>query len=224
MKTGLFFLVSLSFWIGPLVSPSEASTKCKLDAGELVKYEQAILRAAEKKSYKEMALPLACILQMQIESDGFSRYLSSSFLRPLLGGTQTPGLAKDPRYIVVVKALEQLALHSKNDVQSSFIAEFSRGDWKFYTLFCEDGNTDFCSVFLPDDGQIKNEPSLLAAASILRLQKAYSVLSGPQRDLIGDRIKKLYREIPPEAALKRKFIEQIYSEMFLTSKPLSLLS
>jgi hypothetical protein len=196
--------------------------ECNLEAESLNRYEQDILNAADARDYRKMAPPLACMLQMQTESDGMSRYMASSFLRPLLGGAQTPGLTKDPRYKVVSHVLEELAMHASDGVQRSFVTEFSQGDWRFYTLFCEQGNTEFCSIFLPDESKVSAEAPLLAAASMLRLRKAYQVLKGEQRELVAQRLKNLYRDIPRSSALKRKFIEQIYNELFPAPIPLSM--
>ena len=83
-----------------------------------------------------------------------ARYLSSSFLRPMFGGAQTKGVPTDPRYKNVAHILEELALRAPDGVQRSFVTEFSHGDWRFYTLFCESGNTEFCSIFLPDETRV----------------------------------------------------------------------
>lgn len=203
---------------------AQADAICDFAPGSLMRYEREILKAAEAQNFKKMAQPLACILQMQSDSEGFARYLSHSFLRPLLGGAQIGGVPKDPRYKVVSQVLEQLALKADDGVQKSFVTEFSRGEWRFYTLFCEKGNTDHCSDFLPDEIKVKDEAPILAAASMLRLRKAYQVLKGPQRDLIAQRLKNLHRDIPKTSALQRKFIDQIYEELFSREIPLSWLS
>lgn len=197
-----------------------AQADCDFEPSALNRYEHEILKAAENKTYKSMAQPLACILQMQTESEGVARYLSNSYLRPLLGGPHPPGVVKDPRYKIISEMLEKLALHTNDVVQRSFVTEFSRGDWRFYTLFCEKGDTQFCSVFLPDEGRVRDESPLLAAASMMRLRKAYQVLQGEQRDVAAQRLKNLYRDIPKSESLKRKFIEQIYSELFQDQLPL----
>ncbi|MGE3682611.1 MAG: hypothetical protein AB7G93_12870 [Bdellovibrionales bacterium] len=200
-----------------------ARAECDFEPEALNRYEHEILAAAQAGDAKKLAAPLVCVLQMQTESEGIARYLSSSFLRPILGGSQTPGLAKDKRYELVAKALERLALRAPDVVQSSFLTEFSRGDWRFYTLFCEQGNTEFCSVFLPDANKVTGEPPLLAAASMMRLRKAYQVLKGEQREHVALRLKQLYRDIPASSSLKRRVIEQIYDELFRGETPLSRL-
>lgn len=208
---------------------SATAKECDDSAGSLMHYERQVLQAANAgkdsaKKYLEMDEPLACILKLQSEGEGMDRYLSASFLRPLLGGYQTPGTVKDPRYQTVAKALEQLALRSNDAVGKSFVSEFSRGDWRFYTLFCEKGDTGDCIDFLPDEKRVKSEAPLLAAASMLRLRQAYRVLSGKQRDRVAQRLKNLYREIPQESRLQRKFIDQIYQEIFQDGIPLSMMS
>jgi hypothetical protein len=208
MLRGLIYLLAV------LVQFS-AIAECDFETDSLNRYEDEILRAAEKNELKKMVPPLVCILKMQQDSEGFSRYLSSSFLRPMFGGGQTPGTQSDPRYQVVAKVLEQLAMRPADVIERSVVAEFSKGDWNFYTLFCEKGNTEYCSIFLPDEKRVKSEAPLLAAASMMRLRKAYQVLNGQQRDLIAARIKKLHHDIPHSDALKRKFIDQIYDELFV---------
>lgn len=190
------------------------AAECDLSPDSLNKFEQEILRAAEAKNYKAMAQPMACILQMQSENEGMARYLAHSYLRPLLGGGQISGVEKDPRYKVISDVFEQLTLRTNDVVQKSFVTEFSRGEWRFYTIFCEQGDTQYCSTFLPDEKKVGAEPPLLAAASMMRLRKAYQVLKGEQREIAASRLKRLYKEIPRSDSLKRKFIDQIYSELF----------
>lgn len=200
--------------------PALAALECDLSPGSLNKYEQEILIAAEAKNYKAMAQPMACILQMQTENEGMARYLAHSYLRPLLGGGQISGVEKDPRYKLIAEVFEKLALRSNDVVQKSFVTEFSRGEWRFYTVFCEQGDTQYCSTFLPDEKKVSAEPPLIAAASMMRLRKAYQVLKGEQRDIAATRLKNLYKEIPKTDALKRKFIDQIYNELFQKQIPL----
>lgn len=205
------------------ISAVQADGGCDLDVESLNHYELEILESAAAKDFKRMALPLACVLRMQSESAGMARYLSSSYLRPLLGGTQPPGIDPDPRYKVVARALEHLAMRSRDGVRESFVAEFARGDWRFYSLFCEQGNTEYCSAFLPDEKKIRSEPPVLAAASMMRLRKAFQVLRGSQRDLVAQRLKNLYRDLPKSDPLKRKFIEEIYQDLFGRPAPIQSL-
>jgi hypothetical protein len=188
-----------------------AGAECTLSAEHLVKLEKEVLSA---RTPSQMADPLACILRMQEEADGFSRYMASSFLKDLMGGDQIAGVIKDARYKKVAKTLSELTLRSKTPLKDSVVAEFARGDWTFYKLFCEEGDTSFCSTFLPDESRVKREAPLLAAASLMRLKKAYHVLSGEEREKVAARIRNLYREIPIEEKLTRRFIDQIYLELF----------
>lgn len=208
MKTlivALIFLPSMAF-----------AFECELSSEALVKYEKQVLLA---KSASQMAEPLGCMLEIQKKAEGMTRYFAANYLRPLLGGGQIAGVLKDKRYQRVSEALEILTLKSKDPLGASVIAQFAHGDWRFYEMFCEQGNTEFCPSFLPDAASLKKESPLLAAASLLRLKKAYAVLKGKERDEVGERIKKLYREIPVAQKLQRKFIDQIYQELF---QPLSL--
>lgn len=211
----LFILLSTLF-VGGF-----SSAECVMDSDALMKYEQEILNAASKKKYVDIAEPLTCLLRMQNETEGFAKYLSSSFLRPLFGADLPAHLPKTSEYAEVEKVLTQLAQQSNDVLRNSFVSEFSKGDWSFYTLFCEEGNTSYCSDFLPDAQRVKGEPPLLAAASMLRLRKAYTVLKGSQQDLIASRLKKLYREIPKEDVLRRKFIDQIYEDLFENQIPMT---
>jgi hypothetical protein len=140
--------------------------------------------------------------------------MASSFLKTLMGGDQIAGVMRDARYKKVAQTLSELTLRNKTPLKNSVVAEFARGDWTFYKLFCEEGDTSFCSTFLPDESRVKREAPLLAAASLMRLKKAYHVLSGEEREKVAARIKNLYREIPAEEKLTRQFIDQIYLELF----------
>lgn len=207
MKTWMFLLL--------ILAPASYA-ECVLEAPALMKYEQDILSAAEKHDYKKMAQGLSCILKMQSESEGMARLFANSFLRPMMGGKQIQhdAIKKDPRYLIVAKALEDLMLRQPSAIQESFISEFSRGDWRFYTLFCEQGDTEYCSRFLPEKEMVKAQSPLIAAASMLRLRKAFTVLKGEQKEQVAQRLKDLYRDIPASDRLKRKFIEEIHRELF----------
>lgn len=184
---------------------------CEHSPEALVRYEREVLGS---DTASKMAAPLACMLEIHEKAEGMDRYFAASYLKTLLGGGQISGVMKDARYQRVADALEILTEKSDNPLYESVIAEFSRGDWRAYQLFCEQGNTDYCSVFMPDEESVKKQSPLLAAASLLRLKNAYTVLNGKQRKEIGERIKKLYREIPVAQKLQRKFIDQIYNELF----------
>lgn len=215
---GSFFRTNARVWsfflLIAFVATLNANEECELDFESLNRYESEILKAAADGKYEKMAEPLACILKMQSEGGGLSQYLANSFLAPLMGAGNPAGIITDRRYKTVAKALEELSVRTADATRRSFVSEFSKGDWRFYTLFCEQGNTEYCSVFLPDEKKVKSEAPLMAAASMLRLKTAYSVLKGKQRELIAKRIKNLYREIPENDRLRRKFIEEIYRELF----------
>ena len=205
------------FTFGLFFLSGNVSAECVADASMLNHYEEQILRAAGQSQFAEMAEPLACILRMQQEAGGLDRLLAASYLRPILSGESPKALLKDHRYRKIAKALEQISLHEADSLKGSFVAEFSRGDWSFYTLFCEQGNTEFCTDFLPNEATVRAQPPLVAAASMLRLRQAYKVLDGRQKDLIARRLQALYRQIPKSDRLRRKFINQIYRDLFPVS-------
>ncbi len=195
-------------WLALLLSTACA---CEYSATAVLKYEREILRA---EAPAKVAEPLACILKIQEKGEGMTRYMAASTLRPLLGGKQIEGVLKDGRYKNVENLISKLTMRSPNVLKESVVAHFARGDWEFYKLFCEEGNTDFCSAFLPDEKTVRQEKPLLAAASMLRLKKAFVVLKGDEKKVVAQRIKNLYRDIPSDAALQRKFIDEIYREFF----------
>ncbi len=188
-----------------------AATVCTHTNETLLRSERAILSA---KSPVEMAEPLSCLLQIHEESDGPLRLFAASSLKSLLGAPQVKGVLKDARYSRVAQALEQLTLHANDPVYQSIIAQYAKGDWLFYEMFCSQGDTSFCPDFLPDPNAIQEVSPLLGAAGLVRLKKAYEVLSGKPRDEVATRLKKLYKEIPTNDKLRRKFIDQIYRELF----------
>jgi hypothetical protein len=204
----------------------EADQVCDLSSDGLNLYEQRILTHSHELKTTEgaakIAEPLRCMFEIQKRGEGVTRYFAQSFLRPMLGGPQTPGVPKDTRYKDVAAFLEKFTLQSEDAANRSVVTEYAKGDWGFYVLFCEQGDTSFCTDFLPDENQVKADPPLLAAASILRLRKAYQVLRGKDRETVAKKIKTLYREIPRHDHLQRKFIDQIYNELFPTAIPLSM--
>lgn len=129
-------------------------------------------------------------------------------------------MTKDRRYQVIADELTKISTHSKLD--NSLMAAHSRGAWGFYKLFCEQGDIEYCATMLPSEDQVKKESDLLAASSMLTLRKAYYILDGKQKDEIAARIRQIYRNLPLDKSLKRKVIDQIYSELFAPSLPLSL--
>jgi len=91
-------------------------------------------------------------------------------------------------------------------------------------LFCEQGNIEFCATMLPNENQVTTESPLLAASSMIMLRKAYYLLEGKQKAEIAARIKQIYRTLPLDKSLKRRVIDEIYSELFAPPVPLSLMS
>lgn len=184
---------------------------CEYSTDAVLRYERAILNADKPAKVAE---PLMCILEIQEKGEGMTQYLAASTLRPLLGGPQIAGVIKDGRYKNVENLITRLTLRSNDVLRESVIAGFAAGDWEFYKMFCEEGDTSGCKDFMPDEKFVKGERPLLAAASMMRLKKAFHVLKGKDQEVVAQRIKNLYRDIPESAALQRKFIDQIYKELF----------
>jgi hypothetical protein len=195
-------------WLLFLISNAFA---CDYSAEAVLKHEREILRASKPA---QVAEPLACILEIQEKGEGMTQYMAASALKPLLGGEQVAGVIKDGRYKKVEDLITRLTLRTPDVLRESVVAHYARGDWEFYKMFCEQGDTNHCSVFLPDVNEVKGDRPLLAAASMLRLKNAYHKLKGKEQEVVAQRLKSLYREIPAKDALQRKFIEQIYSELF----------
>jgi hypothetical protein len=213
--------------IAVTVPTLHASQSCDLSHDGLMKYEQRILTAADlfKKQHNSRQLlkitePLACLLEMQERGEGDLKLFANSFLRPILGGAQTPGVPKDPRYKIIADELSKISNHVAHPLDSGVMAAHSRGAWKLYALFCEQGDVEFCTTFLPDQNRIEEESPLLASSSMLILRHAYHALTGKQKDEVAERIRQIYKTLPLDNSLKRKMIDQIYSELFPV--PLSL--
>lgn len=197
-------------WLFLFISSAFA---CEYSPDAVLKYEREILRASKPA---EVASPLACILELQEKGEGMTKYMAASTLKPLLGGPQINGVIKDGRYKNVENMISRLTLRTPDFLRESVVAHYARGDWEFYKLFCEQGDTEHCSTFLPDEDVVKNERPLLAAASMLRLKTAFHKLKGKDQEVVAKRLKNLYRDIPDKDLLQRKFIDQIYSELFGT--------
>ena len=225
MKAQILVLLSLT------VASSFAHEKCETTQSALMKYEERILNAADQfnkskdsRNLLKISAPLLCILEIQEMESGLVKYFANSFLRPIFGGPQINGVPKDPRYKIIADELTKISVHSTHLLDDSIMATHSRGAWSFYSLFCEQGNVEYCTAFLPDEDRIKIESPLLAASSMIMLRKAFYLLKGKQKEEVADRIKQIYKTTPLDSALKRKVIEQIYSELFAPPIPLSLLS
>jgi len=200
---------------------AHATEPCELSHNGLMKYEQRILVAADlfkrqhnSKQLLKITEPLACLLEIQEHGEGDLKIFANSFLRPILGGAQTPGVPTDPRYKIIADELTKISNHVTHPMDRGVLAAHSRGAWKLYALFCEQGDVEFCTTFLPDQNRIEEESPLLASSSMLILRQAYHSLSGKQKDEVAERIKQIYKTLPMDNSLKRKMIDQIYSELF----------
>jgi hypothetical protein len=214
-------LLSL-FTAGLMTTAFAAEPACVLDEDALLRYEQQILLSAQQfrvdadrgALVKGLTPPLMCILEMQEKAPGFLKYLANSFLRPILGGSQTKGLLRDRRYQTAAEALTRLTEKSPDLLYGSLLTLNARGAWDFYKGFCEGKNADSCSAFLPTEEMIRNQSPLLGASSMLLLHRAYHSVGGKEREVIAERIRHLYREIPADETLKSRTIQEIYRELF----------
>lgn len=211
----LIFLLSIS-----QAHAEEAS--CRIEDSALMDYENRILQASQdferskdlKDFTKRITPPLICLLEIQEKGTGFLKYLAHSFLRPLLGGSQTPGLMADRRYKAVAEAATRLTEMSPDVLHGSIVALHAQGSWDFYRSFCEGENSGSCSAFLPDESMIRVQSPLIGASSMLLLHRAYRSVKGKERENIANRIRNLYRETPETERLKSKTIQEIYREIF----------
>jgi hypothetical protein len=190
-------------------------------------YQDEILRSVEKNSLddrswlKNVEYPLSCLLTGQKENAGMSKYFAGSFLRPLLGAEEIDGLPKDERFKKVSEIIARLTLKEENVTQSSVLAEFAQGEWGFYSP-CDRKKNKACPIFLPEEKDIKDGAPLIAAASMIHLQKAYLALEGKEKREVEKRIKNLYRNISAKDLLKRRVINEIYAELFAPKPRLKL--
>ncbi|MGZ3723134.1 MAG: hypothetical protein ACXVA9_09400, partial [Bdellovibrionales bacterium] len=191
-------LALAAFCIGRMATANEV---CDVSQNGLMKYEERVLVAADlfakhhdSRNLLKITEPLACILEIQENGEGSIKYFANSFLRPIFGGPQINGVPKDRRYKIIADELTKISSHTKID--QSIFAAHSRGSWGFYTLFCEQGNIEFCATMLPDENQVTTESPLLAASSMIMLRKAYYLLQGKQKDEVAARIKQIYRTLP----------------------------
>jgi hypothetical protein len=202
---------------------------CELSSAALMKYEERVLSAAERfhknpggRDLLQITEPLACLLEIQERSEGQLKLFANSFLRPIFGGPQIDGVPFDHRYKIIADELTKISAHAQLD--HSVMAAHARGSWDFYKLFCQQGDLEFCPVMLPSETQVLEGTPLLASSNMLLLRRAYYSLKGKQRDEIAARIKSIYRTLPMDKGLKRKVIDEIYSELFAPAMPLSYLS
>jgi hypothetical protein len=202
---------------------------CDISRDGLMKYEQRILIAADLFAKKhdsrhllKITEPLSCLLEIQEGGEGELKLLANSFLRPILGGPQIRGVPKDRRYKIIADELTKISKYTPQILDQGIMAAHSRGAWKLYALFCEQGDVEYCTTFLPDKESIRDESPLLAASNMILLRKAYYTLKGKQKDEVAERIKQIYQSLPLDQGIKRKVIDEIYSELFKQPLALSL--
>lgn len=204
-------------WIVAILSAGHLSADplpCERTEGAVYNHERVLLAAAARGRAEEVARPLYCLLDTQANGEGMARVYAASALRPLLGGAQIEGVMRDRRYAQASKLLETLTARSADPLRDSVVARFAEGDWTFYKIFCEQGDTAYCTAFLPDEKNVRDQVPLLAAAAMLRLRKAYDALNGKPRAEVAQRLRNLYREIPRDQSIQRQFIDKIYEELF----------
>jgi hypothetical protein len=220
----IFMLLLLCAKVG---AQSMAQPACDPSDDAMLGYQDEILRSVEKKPaddkawLKDVSYPLTCLLQNQNQNQGLEKYFAGSFLRPLLGADQIEGLPKDKRFKKVSEILSHMTLAAENSSQSSVLAEFAQGEWGFYSP-CDRKKNKKCPIFLPEEKDIRDDAPLIAAASMLHLQKAYLALDGKEKREVEKRIKSLYKTIPKTSRLKRKVINEIYAELFAAKIRMSL--
>ncbi|MGZ5279881.1 MAG: hypothetical protein ACXWC9_08065, partial [Pseudobdellovibrionaceae bacterium] len=189
---------------------------CETSADGIMQSYNAILENRQASEH------LQCLLHLHKSSSGITKSLTSRALRPLLGGDALAGRQLDAQTKQAADRLHKNALSASDVVHESFLSEFTQGTWGFYNLFCKPKNQEFCTLFLPDESQVKKESALLGSSSLILLRTAYLELKGSDRKLIESRIRNLYLSISKEDVLKRKVIEQIYQELFTIKVPLAL--
>jgi len=207
------FILFLSF---ALQAASFPAKNCEANADGIMQAHNGILANQQTSEH------LQCLLQIHKSSSGITKSLANRALRPLLGGSPLAGRQLDDKTRQAAERLHKNALTAPDVVHESFLTEFAQGTWGFYDLFCKPNHQEFCTLFLPDETQVKKESALLGSSSLILLRTAYLDLKGSDRKLIESRIRNLYFSISKEDALKRKVIEQIYQELFGVKVPLAL--
>jgi hypothetical protein len=201
-----------------ILIPFFAQAECENSVQALNRYEQEILSHAEElkvpSDVEKIAQPLRCMFDLQQNAPGMAKYMAEKYLNPFMGAPLPAAIKPSPAYLKVVAFLQGLTLSAVDPLADSVVSEYATGDWNFYHLFCEQGDTSYCPVFMPDEKQVKTQSPLLAAASLMRLRKAYQVLHGSSRDEVAQRLRRLYKNIPTGDKLQRRFIDQIYEELF----------
>jgi hypothetical protein len=221
MKYALLVLLSVV-----VLHAREAAAPCDDGDDGLLKYQQQILQSVDHLTgsedlwFRGVSHPLGCLLQTQEQGKGRTKYYAGSLLRPLIGGPVTEGLPQDSRYQKVSDLLLKMTVKSPDVINQSLLTLFAAGEWGFFSP-CEGTGYKKCPIFLPEEKDIRNQSPIIAAASMLHLQKAYLNLEGKEKKEAKDRIMSLYLNTPENAPLQREVIKRIYLQLFSTSIPLS---
>lgn len=208
--------LSMLVLLAGLACVAGVATDCEISSDGLRLAEHNLLNAANapKNAWMKMQPHLACIFRIHQEAEGMTKIFADGFLRTLFGGPKATGMKKDFRYEKVTKALIEHSLDAKDPINSSPMSEYMKGGWAFYKLMCQDGDTQFCATFLPDEKLVKDQTPMLSAASMLTLREAYLGLGGKQKQEVAERIKNIYFRLPDRNGLRRKVIDEIYFELF----------
>ncbi len=201
-----------------LFSTAKGSTRpldCDASSDRIMQAYNAVL-AGQKTSEN-----LQCLLDLHQSGSGMTKMLAADALRPLLGGKALAGRRLDFQTRATVQRLQKQAMTASDVVHESFLTEFARGSWGFYDLFCKPQSAEFCTLFLPDEEQVKKQSPLLGSSSLILLRTAYLGLQGDNQKQVETRLRNLYVSIPQNDLLKRKVIEQIYQELFGIKVPLA---
>jgi hypothetical protein len=216
MKTSSLFTTFLSIFI--LTTVAEGATPvrdCEASPERIMQAYNAVI--SDQKTSEN----LQCLLTLHQSGSGLIKLLAGDALRPLLGGKALAGRTLNSQNQATVQRLQKEALATADVVHESFLTEYARGTWSFYDLFCKPQNADSCTLFLPDEEQIKKQSSLLGSSSLILLRTAYLGLQGENQKQVETRLRNLYASIPQNDLLKRKVIEQIYQELFGIKVPLA---
>jgi hypothetical protein len=211
-----FALVSLV-----VIAQIANAKNCNVDEPEqLYQYQDQILALSKTSKnvdelQNKMAKPLKCLLETYKNSEDFLiKYVAGSCLQRLMGGPEMTGFKKNNRYHIIYNSLINQQIASGALLSKSEIADLASGKWGEYVEFCKGSVTDsLCSELLPTTQKIKDQNELLGATSMIILKNAYNHFSGPTKMKIARQIETLYKETANESFLKRRVIDQIYSEI-----------
>ena len=207
-----------------IFSLKATALECDDSTEALLGYQKQILSAAHSTSNSEQFLqrsaePLRCLLQIYSHSDGVTKFLAGSCLKPLWGGPEHKLLRKDKNYDKALKAFFEKSLNDPDLLKQSELTAFADADWGDYQNFCQGSvSENMCLELLPDAGHIRAQSEMLGASSLLVLRHAYRQFSGKNKKQVATLIARLYRDIPREDRLKRRVIEEIYLEIFPSSR------